>query len=118
MNAKIAFLRKKIFSSPNHNWTIEKMAAAIDVSSAHLHKLFKSEMGISPIQFVKELRLEKARELLETVFWRVKQIGFEVGITDQSYFVRAFKAKYGVTPNQYREQFHEKFNVVGAEIHK
>ena len=54
-------------------------------------------------------QLEKARELLETTLLRVQQIAFQVGINDQSYFDREFKKKYGVTPNQYREQYREKF---------
>lgn len=110
MKAKISFLKKAILSNPRDDWKIEKLAQTIGISPAHLQKLFKVETGISPARFIKQLRLEKAQELLETTFLRVQQIGFEVGITDQSYFNREFKKKYGVTPNQYREQFQEKIN--------
>ncbi|HSK73112.1 MAG TPA: helix-turn-helix transcriptional regulator [Pyrinomonadaceae bacterium] len=108
MKAKITFLKKTILANLRHKWTVKNLAHSVDVSPAHLQKLFKEEMGISPIQFIKQLRLEKARKLLETTFLRVQQIGFEVGITDQSYLDREFKKKYGATPNQYREQFREK----------
>ena len=110
MKAKISFLKKAILSNPRNDWTIEKLAQTIGISPTHLQKLFKVETGIPPVQFVKQLRLEKAQEILETTFLRVQQIGFEVGITDQSYFNREFKKKYGVTPNQYREQYREKLD--------
>lgn len=108
MKAKIAFLEKTILADPRHEWTNRDLAQALDISPAYLQKLFKDEMGISPIQFIKQLRLEKARELLETTFLRVQQISFEVGINDQSYFNREFKKKYGLPPNQYREQYWQK----------
>jgi AraC-like DNA-binding protein len=108
MKAKISFLKKAILSNPRDDWTTEKLAQTVGVSPAHLQKLFKVETGISPVQFIKQLRLEKAREFLETTFSRVQQIGFEVGITDQSYFNREFKKKYGITPYQYREQHYKR----------
>lgn len=115
MKAKITFLKKAILSNPRHDWTTEKLAQTVGISPAHLQKLFKVETGISPVQFIKQLRLEKAREFLETTFARVQQIGFEVGITDQSYFNREFKKKYGITPYQYREQYHQKLKAEESE---
>ena len=111
MKAKISSLEKTILADLQNDWTIEKLAQILSVSPAHLQKLFKDETGISPIQFVKHRRLEKARELLEITFLRVQQIGFEVGLTDQTYFNREFKKKYGLPPNHYRERYHEKTEV-------
>ena len=108
MKAKISFLRKLILDDPQRDWKVNDLAQAIDISPAHLQKLFKTETGIPPIRFIKHTRLEKAKEILETTFLRVQQIAFQVGITDQSYFIREFKKKYGVTPNQYREQYRKK----------
>ncbi len=108
MKAKISILEKAIFSNPRHKWKIEELTQIVDVTPAHLQKLFKVEIGISPIHFIKQIRLEKARELLETTFLQVKQIGFTVGINDLSYFNREFKKKYGLPPNQYREQHYKK----------
>lgn len=104
MKSTISVLRNAILSNPREDWEIKKLAEIADVSPAHFQKLFKEETGITPIQFIKQIRLEKARELLETTFLRVQQIAYEAGIRDQSYFNRAFKEKYGLTPNQYREQ--------------
>ncbi|HEX9919470.1 MAG TPA: helix-turn-helix domain-containing protein, partial [Pyrinomonadaceae bacterium] len=68
--------------------------------------LFKAETGSSPARYLKALRLERARELLETTFLSVKEIRALVGFNDDSHFARDFRATYGLTPQQYRERYH------------
>jgi transcriptional regulator GlxA family with amidase domain len=58
---------------------------------------------LSFTQYVKELRLEKARIFLETTHLRVKEIRARVGATNETHFLRCFKQKFGRTPNQYRK---------------
>lgn len=59
---------------------------------------------MSPGQYLKALRLEKARGLLEATSLSVKEVRARVGMQDQSHFVRDFNRVYGVTPSQYRAQ--------------
>jgi len=108
MDARIFHLRKQMLEKLQHNWTIEEMSQVVELSVPHFQKLFKAETGIAPIAFLRDLRLEKARKLLETKFYRLKQIGFEVGMPNDSHFTRDFKKKYGVTPTEYRKQYWEK----------
>jgi AraC-like DNA-binding protein len=108
MNLRIIHLRKKILENPRHQWTINEMSKLVEVTPTHLQKVFKAATGISPMNFLRNLRLEKAKELLETEFLRVHQICRQVGITDQTHFTRDFKKKYGLTPTEYRQQHHEK----------
>ena len=108
MDERIFHLRKQILNNFRHDWTIKEMAEIVHLSASHLQKLFKSQMGISPIAYLHELRLEKACELLETTFDRISQIGFEIGMTNDSHFTRYFKKKYGSTPTEYRKRHSEK----------
>lgn len=88
------------------------MAEAINVSASYLHKLFISEVGLSPMEYLRHLRIEKVKELLEEGgFKRIKEIYYEVGVKDQSHFIKDFKQKYGLTPAKYRDKF-------WAEIHE
>jgi transcriptional regulator GlxA family with amidase domain len=105
MEYRIFTLKAQILQDLQLNWTVEKMTEMTNLSKEHFHKLFKKEVGASPIQFLRHLRLEKAKELLETTNLRVKEIIREVGIRDQTHFVRDFKAKYGFPPNEYRQRF-------------
>lgn len=82
--------------------SLNELATAVNLSLSRLHHLFKAETGTSPAQYLRLLRLERARELLESSFLSVKQIVATVGGRDRSHFEREFKKKYGVTPTQYR----------------
>lgn len=104
MEKRILFLRKQMLSNLRHSPTIEEMARSVNLSESRLQELFKSEIGLSPVQYLKHLRLETTRDLLENSFKQVKQIGFTVGMSDQSHFVKDFKEKYGATPTEYRKR--------------
>src|SRR5215208_2241067 len=82
--------------------TLNEMARAVNLSAEHLRRLFKSEIGMTPVQYQKKLRLLEARRLLEDTFLNVQEIMVRVGLHDDSHFVRDFKKLYGLTPAQYR----------------
>ena len=83
--------------------TLDEMAQAVNLSPSHLYHLFKSETGASPRQYLKTLRMNQAKKLLETTFMTVKEIGLVTGANDGSHFVRDFKKQYNMTPTQYRQ---------------
>jgi AraC family transcriptional regulator, arabinose operon regulatory protein len=81
-------------------------AANVNLSVSRFRHLFKSEIGMSTVQYVKTLRLKKAKELIESTPLCIKQIMAEVGIKDKSNFCRDFKKTYGLSPVKYRRDFH------------
>lgn len=115
MDKRIAFLKKQMLSNLQHSPTVKQMAHSINLSEPHLQQLFRREIGMSPIQYLRNLRLEKARELLDESFMHVKEIGFAVGVSDQSHFVRNFKAKYGATPAEYRKHHSAKIEAEDSD---
>ncbi len=78
------------------------MARGVNLSAARLRELFKQETGLSPIQYLRRLRAERAAYLLQTSFLSVKEVAFHTGSGDVSHFVRNFKKEYGVTPRKFR----------------
>jgi hypothetical protein len=62
-------------------------------------------VGVPPIKYLRLLRMERAKGLLESSFLSVKEIAFQVGLNDESHFVRDFKSTYGFSPAIYRSQF-------------
>ena len=81
---------------------IKEIAATLHISSSYLRHLFKKELGMAPTHYVKLLRLQKAKKLLENTFLSVKEVMAEVGIADPSHFVRDYKQRYDETPSQAR----------------
>jgi AraC-like DNA-binding protein len=81
---------------------ISEIAEELHISSSHLRHIFKREVGMTPTHYVKVLRLQEAKKLLENTLLSVKEVMAAVGFSDLSHFVRDYKAQYGVTPSQSR----------------
>ncbi len=88
--------------------SLGEFAQSVNLSVWRLCHIFKSDVGMPPIRFLRQLRMERARDLLESSFLSVKEIAFQVGLTDESHFVRDFKATYGYSPALYRSRFKNK----------
>ncbi len=107
-DGRIISLRDKFLENLQYQWTIEEMANEVNLSPPQLQKIFKSQIGMPPIAYLREKRLEKACELLEDGWEQINQIGQQVGMPNDSHFTRDFKKKYGVTPSEYRKKYWEK----------
>lgn len=84
---------------------LSKLAESVNLSVWRLSHIFTSDVGMGPIKYLRLLRMDQARHLLETSYLSIKEIGFHVGLNDESHFVRDFKKVYGVAPSQYRTRF-------------
>ncbi|MEM6688423.1 MAG: AraC family transcriptional regulator [Planctomycetota bacterium] len=82
--------------------TVEQVSSLVDVSPFYFCRLFKQTMGMSLIQFVKQLRLEKAKQLLSRSSDPISMIAIECGYFDQSHLNRDFKSATGLTPGRFR----------------
>jgi DNA-binding response OmpR family regulator/nitrogen-specific signal transduction histidine kinase len=80
---------------------VEKMADEIHLSRAQLFRKLKAIAGISPNEFINDLRLEKAAALIEAKADILTQISYAVGYNEQSYFAKRFRKKFGVSPREY-----------------
>ena len=82
-----------------------EIAAAVNLSPAHLRYLFKTETGQSPAQYLRSLRMQEAERLLKTTFLSVKEVMHRIGVRDESHFTRDFKKLYGMAPAQYGARY-------------
>src|SRR5690348_228561 len=85
--------------------SLTEFAQSVNLSVWRLCHIFKSDVGMPPIRYLRLLRMERAKVLLESSFLSVKEIAFQVGLNDESHFVRDFKSTYGHSPTTYRAQF-------------
>ena len=84
--------------------TLRETAMAVGLSSSHLRRLFKAQTGKPVATYLKDLRLQHSRELLETTFLSVKQIAARVG-QSANHFVTDFKKVHGVTPARFAARY-------------
>ena len=85
--------------------SLGEFAQCVNLSVWRLCRIFKSDVGVPPIKYLRLLRMERAKGLLESSFLSVKEIAYRVGVNDESHFVRDFKATYGQSPSIYRSHF-------------
>ena len=95
------------------------MAAALYISPNYLSDLFKKNTGMRLSDYITEVRLEKAREYLMDVHYKVRDVSTLVGISDPRYFSSVFRKKYGMTPivnaKRNREEMYRQFEEPDSE---
>jgi AraC-like DNA-binding protein len=99
----------KVVDTINNNFhkelRITDLAYSVNLSRTRLFKLFKEELGLSPKQYLRILRIRKGKELLEKSRKSIKEIAHQVGYNDGTHFMRDFKRIYKVSPSQYRDRY-------------
>ncbi|HYE75900.1 MAG TPA: helix-turn-helix transcriptional regulator [Blastocatellia bacterium] len=92
-------------SDYGHLQTIAVIAESVGLCPRQLERLFKAETGLTPIQYLRQLRLEQACQLLLNSPVSIKEIAVCVGLSSQSYFVREFKRAFHMTPSEFRQGY-------------
>jgi transcriptional regulator GlxA family with amidase domain len=83
---------------------VATLAAQASVSPSHYFALFKRQTGTAPIDFFIRLRMNHARELLDSTCSSVKEVAATMGYDDPFYFSRVFKSVHRVAPAEYRKR--------------
>ena len=114
MDQRVIIIIALMKENPRRELTLDEMAHHVRLSPWHLCHLFKAETGTSPTQYLKALRMDQAKFLLETTLLSVKEVMAQVGINDESHFVRAFKETYGLSPARHRAWHFETSKIISA----
>ena len=88
----------------NGELVVDDLVRELAVSRSVFFKKLKTLTGLAPIEFIKEIRIKRATQLIETGEFNMTQISYMVGINDPRYFSKCFKAQVGMTPTEYKEK--------------
>jgi len=102
MDIRISWATAEIERRLTEPLDLKGLAAAVNLSPSRFAHLFRSQAGVSPLRYLRELRMQRARVLLEETFLSVKEVMAEVGCNDPSHFARDFKRCYGMAPRDWR----------------
>ena len=88
-------------SDPDFN--VEKLVENVGMSRAQLHRKLKEITGVSTGEFIRNLRLEQASQLIIQGKINISQVAYAVGFNNQTHFSSVFKKHFGVAPSEYLE---------------
>lgn len=108
MDVRVKALIALMDDSYHQELSVEAMARTANLSPSYLSHLFKAETGLSPLQYLKSVRMSKAKELMENTFLNVKEVMHRVGVKDKCHFARDFKKAYGMAPTEFRTRCHDR----------
>lgn len=83
--------------------SLDDVSREVNISPYYFSRIFKEETGENFVEYVTNIRIEKAKKLLKETDYSMKEICTMVGYSDPNYFSRSFKKKTGATPTEYKE---------------
>jgi len=103
MDSRIQGVVDYILLHPNEKYSPSRLAEMAELSKQRFTALFSSQLGKSPMVYIKELKLTTAARKLLVSNLHINDIAYELGYEDTNYFIREFKRAFGCTPKQYRQ---------------
>lgn len=92
----------RIHADPSHAWTVDSLASDVGMSRSRFAERFRDLVGHGPMSYLADWRLQKALALLDQSRGSVQEIAGQIGYQSPAAFTRAFTAKFGSSPSDYR----------------
>lgn len=86
----------------NNDFSVEDLGTIIGLNRTSFNNKIKSLTGFTPVEFIRDIRIKRAAQLLINSQLLIKEIAYMTGFSDIKYFSKSFKNKYGLTPSEYR----------------
>ena len=103
MKSVMTFLEENM---SNQELEIENLAEHLFMSRTVFYRKLKSITGLTPVEFVREIRLKRAIQLMERDDYTISQVAYMIGFREPKYFSKVFKKATGLTPSEYKEKRH------------
>jgi AraC-like DNA-binding protein len=81
----------------------DELAALVRLNANYLDRSFQRQFGLTPMQMLRDMRLQRSKQLLERTDDTLESIATQCGMSDASYLCKQFKKRYGLLPGEYRE---------------
>lgn len=98
--------KEYIYSHIKERITIEDLADEFGVSASYLSRLFKQETGVSVSGYIREQKIEVAKNLLRFSDYSMIDIANRLSFSSQSHFIQQFRETVGMTPKKYRDEYY------------
>lgn len=106
-NKEVELVKQYIYSNFGSELTLNSLAEMVFLTPNYLSYIFKKSTGCNLNRFIKNYRMEKAKELLENTNTKISDVGIQVGYANASYFCQSFRGYYGISPERFRQEADE-----------
>lgn len=110
---KISAALRYIHENYHRDLNMAVVSNVVSMNYSMFSYAFKQRVGVNFVQYLKELRMSKAKELLRTTELRVSEVGKRVGIDNEKHFMKTFRAVCGVSPTEYRRNMQQEDGLKG-----
>lgn len=100
---RLAYVVNYIRKNLQQNLNVQDLSQKAYMSESNFHKVFKNELGISPVEFINNERIKLASSLLQDPNIKIKEVYMECGFESRSYFNRLFKRKKNISPKEFKD---------------
>ena len=104
LNRECTQIKNYLDANYSETITLDSLAALTHMNKYYLAHTFTKYVGLSPINYLLQKRIQEGKSLLESTSYSIAQISDLLGFSSQSYFSQAFRKATGMTPMQYRKQ--------------
>lgn len=87
----------------NSELTVDEFAQLLNLGRSVFYQKLKSIIGLSPVDFIREIRIKRAVQLIDSGEYNFSQVAYMTGFNDPKYFGKCFKRQMGMTPSEYKE---------------
>ncbi|APG64727.1 AraC family transcriptional regulator [Tenacibaculum todarodis] len=94
-------IAQKISNNVAEDYNVEELAITLGLPQAKLQEGFKILFSRTVIEYIRHVRLEEARDLINNTDYNISQIVYSIGFSSRSYFSKIFKKKYGISPSKF-----------------
>jgi transcriptional regulator, AraC family len=101
----ISFIKHYLETYYHESIQLEDLASMTHLSRFYISHSFKKEIGMSPMEYLIDIRIKESKILLRTTNYSISQVADIVGFTTPTYFSKQFRKSTGISPTDYREQF-------------
>jgi AraC-like DNA-binding protein len=107
-NPILLYILQTIRDNISNKIELKTIAKKAGLSTSSLYRLFKHELGVSPVEFIMLEKIKLAKRYLTDKDVYIKNVSYQAGFEDSNYFIRLFKHYEGITPKQYQQLLHKK----------
>jgi two-component system response regulator YesN len=104
VHKEVESIKKYIFANYSQDLSVDQLADYVCLAPSYLSHIFKKETGENLGKFIKRVRMEKARDMLEGTYEKIITISSAVGYQNVSYFCQSFREYYGISPQKFRNK--------------